>query len=290
MTQFRLPISVFFVFLLSACASVKTYSDADLKNKTGILYYPPKPYVLVSHTGAKDKPRDIEVVYLPDLSQPRYVVMKSGFGSSKLALNFSNGVLVSTSQEGDPKIVEAITALAGVPGALANAANAAETSMMRLEAGEIPQGAEDAEWIAGDLRALAQDPVAKTILSASELSTIEKRLPGLLDGVAQSLRQSGDDAQTVAAALRTLQNVRQELGRIASPDNPSEGAADFWGRLRRTEKNLDDLIAKAKPKEAPVPILSLYEVIIENGETRLLEVPLSTLDGAVQAGAEAGKP
>lgn len=269
---------------LAACASVTTYTDPTLKTKTGILYYPPKPYLLVTRTGAKDKPNDVQVTYLPDLSKPRYVVMHGGYGSSKMGLTFSNGVLVSANQESDPKITEAITALAGVPGALANAAKTrAETDKLREEAGDMPKAAAIARTVSADLTAIAADPLARTSLTPTQLATV-KKLPKLLDNAATALEAPGADEKSAEAALALLQQVKQMLTAIKPAGEPGDSAKEFWNRLRTAEGNLDKAIDELKPKEKELPTLSLYEVIIDANGTKLREVPLSTLADAAPAG------
>ena len=39
----------------SGCATVKVYSDAGLKNETGLRFYTLKPYLLVEYLAEKDK-------------------------------------------------------------------------------------------------------------------------------------------------------------------------------------------------------------------------------------------
>lgn len=280
------PLALLAALSLAGCASVTTYTDPTLKTKTGILYYPPKPYLLVARTGAKDKPNDVQVVYLPDLSKPRYAVMHGGYGFSKMGLTFSNGVLVSANQESDPKITEAITALAGIPGALANAAKTrAETANLREEAGDMPKAAGVARSVSADLVAIAADPLASTSLTPTQLATL-KRLPKLLDDAATALEAPGADDKSAEAALALLQQVKQLLTAIKPAGDPGDGAREFWNRLRTAEGNLDKAIAELKPKEKEQPTLSLYEVTMDAKGTSLREVPLSTLGDA----AAAGKP
>ena len=71
-------------FLFSGCATVKIYSDAGLKNETGLRFYTLKPYLLVEYLAEKDKTVKTSVIYLPDLSDPQFMVLKPGVGSSEL--------------------------------------------------------------------------------------------------------------------------------------------------------------------------------------------------------------
>ena len=82
----RLVVHAALAMLLSGCAGFVFYTDSKLSagNEIGIPLYPPKPYLLVANTGAKDKPTEISVIYIPDLARPIYAVPKGGFGSANL--------------------------------------------------------------------------------------------------------------------------------------------------------------------------------------------------------------
>ena len=100
---------------LSGCAGLQFYSDQNLQTQeTGVKFYYPKPYLLVSRTGAKDNPVQVSVIYLPDQSKPIYAKLKSGYGSADLSLAFQNGILTNIGQKTDTKIPETIAALAGM--------------------------------------------------------------------------------------------------------------------------------------------------------------------------------
>lgn len=264
----------------AACGHVATYTDPKLSraSKTGILYYPPKPYLLVARTGAKDKPNDVQVIYLPDLSQPRYAVMKPGFGSSKLGLTFSNGVLVSTSQETDPKLVEAITALAGVPGSLASAAKTmAETDVIRGEASDYPVVARSIADVATDLEKISATSDATRFLTNTQLS-VTSRLPAELRRAARALESPTVNESNVGAIVAQLEAAAKQLAEIKpGSENPGDSSMPFWSRIRSAEAALTAAIGKLKPKEQAPPTLSLYEVIINATGTSLKEVPMSTL-------------
>jgi hypothetical protein len=102
------------ITLFSSCAGVQFYKDADLKNETGIKVFSPKPYLLVSRTNAKDKPVEISINYLPDLSAPQYVKMNSGLGSSNITFSLKDGMLVTYGLTTDSKIPETISSIAGL--------------------------------------------------------------------------------------------------------------------------------------------------------------------------------
>lgn len=270
-------LTILVVLSTAGCGHIATYTDPALKSgKTGILYYPPKPYLLVARTGSKDKPNDVQVVYLPDLSQPRYAVMKAGYGSSKLSLSFSNGMLVSAGQETDPKITEAITALAGIPGALATAAKTrAETDAIRKEASDLPKTAKSLRTIANDIDGIAAEPLAHSALTSSQLVSL-KRLPQQLRDAATVLDRP--DTTDTDPVVKTLEGVKKQVEEIKpGAESISDTEKSFWAKLRSAERALADLIDELKPEAAPAPTLTLYEVMMDGSGTTLREVPLNTM-------------
>ncbi len=111
----------FFIFFLlictlSGCAGVKIYSDAKLSksDRTGLRFYSVKPYLLVERNSEKDKPIKTSIVYLPDSTNPQYIVLKPGLGANELKLAFTNSSLISYGLTTDTQIPETINALAGM--------------------------------------------------------------------------------------------------------------------------------------------------------------------------------
>lgn len=266
------------VLALAGCGHIAIHTDAALKSgKTGILYYPPKPYVLISRTGAKDKPNEVQVIYLPDLSQPRYAVMRAGYGSSKLGLTFSNGLLVSANQETDPKITEAITALANIPGALATAAKTrAETDNLRAEASDFPAIAQVLRSLAADLEQLLGTTEAAHAFTPSDRAALQ-RLPAALTSAADALiRPDLVDPAPVIQAVTAVQTQLNAIAPIAASDL-TDADKTQWAHLAQIKSRLASALANLKPKPAEVPTVSLYEVLMDAQGTRLREVPLDTL-------------
>lgn len=293
MASFKHLLVVGLILVLPGCASIETYTDPSLKTgKTGILYYPPKPYLLVTRTGAKDKPNDVQVVYLPDLSQPRFAVMRSGFGSSKLALTFSNGVLVSTSQESDPKITEAITALAGIPGAFANAAKTnAEADQIREEAGDIPKAADLLQSVATDLQAISSDPLAGTVLSPSQMANVDRVVVSINAAVTVLKNPAGPPGPAdVEAVIKRLEDAKATIAGIAPSAAPGEPATTLWNKIRDAEKALDAAIAELKPKPAEQPMFSLYEILSTPAGPRLRLVREAQESGQLFVPEPVGQP
>lgn len=102
------------LIVFTGCASVKFYSDADLKEETGLRYYTLKPYLLVEYKAEKDNTVKTSVVYLPDLLNPQYVKVTSGLGSNELKMSFQNSGLTSygiVSESEIPGLLESFAAM-----------------------------------------------------------------------------------------------------------------------------------------------------------------------------------
>ena len=100
--------------MIAGCATVKVYSDADLKNETGLRCYTLKPYLLVEYLAEKDNTVKTSVLYLPDLADPQYMVLKSGIGSSELKMSFNNSALESYGVVADSQLPESMEAFAAI--------------------------------------------------------------------------------------------------------------------------------------------------------------------------------
>jgi hypothetical protein len=99
----------------AGCARFEIYDDSSMKGpETGFRYYTTKPYLLVVQTKKADKPLEASIVFLPDLSKPQYARTRTGIGSNKLSMNFTNSVLTSFNQETDAKVPEMLTSVGGL--------------------------------------------------------------------------------------------------------------------------------------------------------------------------------
>jgi hypothetical protein len=113
-TAITLIFYTLIICLLSGCASVRFYSGPDLTQKTGLRFYTLKPYLLVELNSQKDNTVKTTVLYLPDLSNPQYILFKPGIGSSELKLAFTNSALNSCGLAGESRIPETINSLASL--------------------------------------------------------------------------------------------------------------------------------------------------------------------------------
>jgi hypothetical protein len=109
-----LLVTVLTFCIIYGCSSVQIYSDSNQKNKTGLKFYNVKPYILVELKSEKDLTVKTSVIYLPDLANPQYLIVKPGMGSNELKMAFTNGMLNSYGLTSDSKVAETITSLAGL--------------------------------------------------------------------------------------------------------------------------------------------------------------------------------
>lgn len=91
---------------LSGCARFQFGSDTD----NAMLYYEPKPYMLVATT--KECVTTATVVSVP--VTPKYVKLRPGIGANNLNMTLTNGVITSIGQVNDPKMPETTTAITGM--------------------------------------------------------------------------------------------------------------------------------------------------------------------------------
>lgn len=105
---------LFFLFSLSGCAPVKFYSGSGLTQNTGLKYYTVKPYIQVERELTGGNIVKATVVYLPDLVNPQYIVIKDGLGSRKVDIKLSEGAISTLGVATDPKIAESVDALAAL--------------------------------------------------------------------------------------------------------------------------------------------------------------------------------
>lgn len=128
------------LILLSGCATVKIYSDAELKNETGLRFYTLKPYLLVEYQAGKDNNVTSSVVFLPDIASPQFMKLRPGIGSSELKMTFSNSALESYGVVTDSQLPESMAAFADILSKSAYAAQTFSGTRQEAETGQ-PQSA-----------------------------------------------------------------------------------------------------------------------------------------------------
>jgi len=104
-------ISGVFILVFTGCTSVQFYSNPELTKKSGLKYYTVKPYLQVERETANNTIVKATILYLPDLENPQYIVMKDGIGSKKLDVKLADGAISTFGLDTDPKIAESVAAL-----------------------------------------------------------------------------------------------------------------------------------------------------------------------------------
>jgi hypothetical protein len=102
------------VIMLTCCTPVRFYSDEGLTKKTGLKFYPVKPFIQLEREAETGRIVKSTLLYLPDLASPQYMEVKSGPGAAKADIKLSDGVLTTFGFESDqilPQSVEALAAL-----------------------------------------------------------------------------------------------------------------------------------------------------------------------------------
>ena len=117
------------ILVLTGCAPVKFYSNQGLTEKSGLKYYTAKPYLQVEKDPVNNSVVKATVIYLPDLANPQYLVVKDGLGSRKVDLKLTDGSINTLGVATDTKIAETIDALA----ALISKSSAAITDLSALK-------------------------------------------------------------------------------------------------------------------------------------------------------------
>jgi hypothetical protein len=103
-----------FVFTFIGCAPVQIYSNKALTEKSGLKYYTVKPFLHVERDPETNRIVKATVIYLPDLANPQYMVIRDGLNSRKVNLKFTNGSLDNFGYTSTGKVSESVDALASM--------------------------------------------------------------------------------------------------------------------------------------------------------------------------------
>ena len=102
------------LFVFAGCAPVQFYSNKGLSEKSGLKYYTVKPYLHVERDTETNKIVKATVIYLPDLANPQYMVIRDGINSKKINLKFKDGSLTDFGYSSTGKVSESADALAAL--------------------------------------------------------------------------------------------------------------------------------------------------------------------------------
>jgi hypothetical protein len=96
------------------CAPVQFYSNKNLTEKTGLKYYNVKPFLHIERDPETKQVVKSNIIYLPDLANPQYMVMRDGVNSRKINLKFKDGYITDFGYSSTGKVSESVDALAGM--------------------------------------------------------------------------------------------------------------------------------------------------------------------------------
>lgn len=262
--------------IVCGCAQIKIYNDPTLnpRSRTGIPFYINKPYLLVSQTGAKEKPIDVSIVYLSDLSKPMYAYISPGIGSSKTALTFSNSTLTSLNQESDPKLAELLGALGGLQTSFANAAKTRkETSLLGDQSAiDYTQQALKLLEIAKDLQNQINLANKGNFLTSTELTILNAAL-SQVTGAANNLNSPTTSSSKMTETIVNLKNALKNWSNIQESSTVTSGQEpEVRRQLTALKKQTQDVLDAISPKPEEAPTFKLYEIDNSKGITTLTEV------------------
>lgn len=262
------------IFVLTpSCARVKFYSDPDLTKETGLKYYTPKPYLLVVRTGAKDKPVDVSVVYLPDLEHPQYAKYKSGWGTHQFTLALANGVMTSYGQTADSKVPETISAvgslLSNAGGGFKAGAEAYTTLFRKEGAPLLNDAAKKIEDISNDLKKAMENPHLRF---TSEQINKGREVQATLQSVAARLKDptTPPDLEQIRKDLNSVVEALEGL-KLTGAQTDTQ-LQQYNGIIDTLKQELSKTVASLIPSPPAPATVELYEIKQEQGGTKLIPV------------------
>jgi hypothetical protein len=113
-TKILAALVSFYAIVFTGCAPVQIYSNKGLTERTGLKYYTVKPYLHVEREAETNRIVKANVIYLPDLANPQYMVMRDGLNSRKINLKFTDGAINTFGYSSTSKVGESVEALAAL--------------------------------------------------------------------------------------------------------------------------------------------------------------------------------
>jgi hypothetical protein len=102
------------MLMINSCAPVKFYSNDGLTEKSGLKYYTVKPFLHVERDAETNRIVKANVVYLPDLAHPQFMIIHDGLNSRKLNLKFTDGTINTFGYASVSKVDGSVDALASL--------------------------------------------------------------------------------------------------------------------------------------------------------------------------------
>jgi hypothetical protein len=210
------------------------------------------------------------------MSKPLYAKAIAGWGSAKLSMTYSNGMLTAFGQETDSKIPESLTALGGLTKSVAEARKINREALGLVE----PQAAIDYTKYAEPLKGIAKDirlratpeAVGRSLVSGPEAQTLAS-FASIIEDSASKLadpRQGERNAPLVIVALKGVLKAWKE--QILEPV-PAQGQ-EFRQALSADRKQLENILEAITPKAAEEATFTLYEIDNSSGTTVVREIKL----------------
>jgi hypothetical protein len=248
-----------------------SFRDGEGK-EVGLKVYSPKPYLVVARTGAKDKPVDVQVHYLPDLSAPTYIRPLPGWGSANLSVNLANGMLTSFGQVTDPKIVELLGAIGGVATSFATAKKTLAEAAAVEQAVTIEDGTK-LRLISEDVARLLRTPAAADLLG-TERAVLDLAAKQLGD-LGTAIVDPGKPKPDPAALSSRLEGIARSMAQVRT-ESPIKPLGDLLKQFAALRASVES-VAQATRSGGDPPLVEVYEIDNSSGRTLLRRVDVDVL-------------
>lgn len=267
-------ILLLFAILFGGCATVKFYDDPEFTKKSGIEFYSAKPYLLVEKEPAKDVAERATIVYLPDMSRPKYARIVPGIGSSDLKLTLSNGMITSYGVTVDSKIPETMESFSKIIGSAGTSAASIGSLVKTFEqSGDVSsmKNAEDCM----DLAILEMETIKDSELLTGPMKT---KINEILENL-KALKKKTNNYN-----INDIPEICDGIDKILNPlsaitiENKSDQSERLIRKIETIKKNL--LEAKKLMSQQNImldetkPSFELFEIIIGTDKTILKKVEI----------------
>ena len=279
------------LIFLSGCSSVNFYdTSVSSSDKSGFLYYPPKPYILIEQG---EKSITTRLISIPDLSRPHRVKHSEGFGTAEMGFEIDNGMIKTFNSKSDSKGPEAITALAGIGTAkaaliTAEAAMATATKELQQSTDKMGHQSEENKY---DV-VIVIDAIKK--ITDNVIDALSKASPGIFDREISILNAQITKLCKITSIkyhidnpdkfISELEEYRKLSGKVSNElvgvnsalaiyaDNPKIYPSAFKFALD-AKKKLAEVIKKLRGfSSRSSSVIGLYEIEFINGNLKLRKV------------------
>ncbi|MEM6568090.1 MAG: hypothetical protein AAF957_06745 [Planctomycetota bacterium] len=244
-------IALLVAALLSGCASVRSL-DQD-GNRRGFEYFPAKPYLLVETT--KEGPR-ARVITLPDVTRPRYIRHKGGWGSVEFSFEMAGGMLTSFNQAQDskgPETIAAVGAVASGIGSVVGAAGVTGTTVVRKNIQEL--ATELNTKVVQPLSGHPDDAVQRLAAGiGTALGVVQTEATLTLQGDEDIAKTIAESDKKIRVALSKISPETKALADLAAKEN-----ADAV--LVMAHRDLERILASLRAATTATQDVRMYEIV-----------------------------